>query len=786
MASMFPTYNEARETSSKSLDNLVNQSVQEPQEAPPTIGERATGFALTAMDEAAFGLGRPASTLLYGTANALPAIFDRATQPFTDPANAGPEGFDWLLKPYRDAYAEADATFDKAREDIGVAGSLGASVLGNVSPMGILGRAVDKGMQGTNTLYDMLAPAAGAAWRRLGKNALAAGTSSALQGYLQGEQSFEDVFFNGTFGAIFGASMQKLMGDNLLIADEAMQGPFGAVMKEFADNGVDLSKNLNLGAIAKAIDEGKLLAPVNEDGDLGGILTTQLGNAPLYRQWAKFNDIVADIAFGGVDPTKLSLEEVKARQEVFKSAQDAVVEASNTVNDTARKAFTTALNAPASRKAYMVDNNSARKEASAIMTRLTATKVTPDNPNPLGKRTISTTEFLDDVELGLANQNERELFIEAPDAAHYMYNKFNDLLRGKRQESIARDIVKTPVGDNTRVDEIFPRMPMAKFMDARAQWSAQLSPAMAFQNGTTPAEHRAGLEILRQMDDAIDAFTEGQAGLARGAYAKTKRIEEAFDMGYVAYRDRMADVHDKEAYTQFYGDTMRNMLESMKDPDEVAALRAGMKLAMREGVGRRGFLEEMTHFVGSPDIDLKTGDFFKGKGSNYALMEDMLGKEDMGKILQLYQDGAFTDQYSKLLRATLEAKGLDTNEAVKLSGVGKGMLAVDKKQSIFNKLPMVSLSKKIFKPSDASKAEAAIELLTAKGDYLNQLLSIGVEQAAGVFPIYVGTRSGLSAAEAAASLADTGELAKDEVAAAAQEIEEYLTNLGISLRGKED
>lgn len=785
MASMFPTYDEARDTSSKSLDNLVNQSVA-PETAPPSLGARATGFALTAMDEAAFGLGRPASTLLYGTANALPAIFDRATQPFTDSANAGPEGFDWMLKPYKDAYAEADAQFDKAREDIGVAGSLGASVIGNVSPMGILGRAVDKGLQGTKSLYESLAPIKNAAWRRLGTNLATGGTSAALQGYLQGEQSFEDVFFNGTFGAIFGAGMQKVMGDNLLIADEAMMGPFGAVMKEFADNGINLSKNLNLGAIAKSIDEGKLLMPVNEDGDLGGILTTQLGNAPLYRQWAKFNDIVADIAFGNVDPTKLSLEDVKAHEEVFTAAQTAVVEASNTVNDAARKSFTTALNAPASRKAYMVDNNSARKEASAIMTRLTATKATPDNPNPLGARTISTTEFLDDIELGLVNQNNRRDFIEVPAAAKKMYNKFNDLLRGEKQESIARDIVKTPVGDNTRVDEIFPRMPMAQFMDARAQWSAQLSPAMAFQNGTTPAEHRAGLEILRQMDDAIDAFTEGQAGLARGAYAKTKRVEEAFDMGYAAYRDRMADVHDKEAYTQFYGDTMRNMLESMKDPDEVAALRAGMKLAMREGVGRRGFLEEMTHFVGSPDIDLKTGDFFKGKGSNYSLMEDMLGQEDMNKILKLYQEGAFTDQYSKLLRATLEAKGMDTKEAVKLSGAGKGMLTVDKEKSWFNKLPLISRAKKLVKPSDKAKAEAAIELLTAKGEYLEQLLSIGVEQAAGGFPIYVGTRSGLSAAEAAASLAYTRDLAGDTVAAASQEIEDYLTNLGVSLRDKED
>jgi hypothetical protein len=55
--------------------------------------------------------------------------------------------------------------------------------------------------------------------------------------------------------------------------------------------------------------------------------------------------------------------------------------------------------------------------------------------------------------------------------------------------------------------------------------------------------------------------------------------------------------------------------------------------------------------------------------------------------------------------------------------------------------------KKIVKPADHKKAAAALELMTAKGARLQELLAIGLEEAVGGFPQMMGARAGAVSTE---------------------------------------
>jgi hypothetical protein len=732
--------NRGERRSTEELQTQFNDAVPPPKLQPVVnnsgegliggIGRQASNFFQTAADEAVLGLTRPVNTMLFGTGTGL---YDYATG---YRGESGEENFFGVMgEAYDRAYENTDARLDKAVDELGPIGTILASITGNATPMAPV-KQFDNALDAGKNLMDILAPKVGDDLWRAGRSAVAAGSTSALQGYFQGQDSVEEMVANGGLGFAMGGTLQKLLGDTALPMVMNIKSAEGALLKSIADYGPNVSENLNLGAIARAVDTGDIGAR--------GFLNAPIGGSPNYRQWGKVNDAIADFSMGSIDPRTLQTPQAAAIEERFVRTQNVVRQAIDTVNTEARDRFRVALDNPQGRKEALYQNNQDLSSARAIYDRMGRT----DTAESLGNTPFNPRAVLDRATTALKTDSGRRKSTELSPEYLKMHNIFKDLIRGREVETVARGIGNIPSTGKTspRADEIFPTsLPMVRLMDARRTFSDLLSPSMAFKNGTSRTELRAGMQILKAVDEQLDEMTNDGFGLAKGAFAKAMRVEEAYELGGKIYNQRHIEVQDQEAFSKFYGEYVGDMLKAIETADspEVAqSIKAGFKNAMFDQVGRRGFLSEMQNFIGPPDT--AGNNFFKGKGENYNLLRQILGDEDLSTVMKLYTDGKRQERYMSLLRDNLQAAGEDPQSVWKLSK----MLAEENSDFMPTDTPGValgavrSLYQKLMKPSDRKKAMAAMDLLSLEGPDLENLIRRGVISARGGAPINIGARTG--------------------------------------------
>lgn len=734
------------------------------------IGKYMLDFGRVAVDEAAYGTMRPINAMTFGTGY---AALDLLSGYKGDTGDKGPLGV--IGEAYGRAYNEIDERLDDSVDNLGVPGNIGASLVGSLSPFGAA-RAIDKGIDATLSLPHLIRK--GGSLGRAARSALVGGSSAALQSYFQGNTSMEDMVMSGAFGAGMSGLMQKLFGDRALPAIMNMRNAEGELVTALSDVGPGVSRNLNLGALADAVEEGKF---TNK-----GWLTAEIGNSPLYRQWEKLNDAMAEYSFEGVKPGKLDDQAIAIAEDKFAAAHNAINGAIDVVNRDARETFSAALDNPAGRKAALYENNQLLRDAREIYRRMGSTA----EPDSLGNKPFNPKELVDMADSALFGDLGRQDVTELPPSMIKMRNAFKDLIRGREVEEVAQGLRNVPSSGvkNPRADEIFPdELPLFRLMDARAKLSDMISPAMAFKNGTSRAELKAGKVILNEIDRYLDIETNNGYGLARGAFSKAMKVEEAFDLGKKIYDQRHIEVKDKDSFGSFYGEYVSDLIDDLEisnDKEVLAAFRDGFKQGMFDQTGRRGFLEEMQYFVGPSDTAGNT--FFKGKGENYNLMVKILGEDDAKTVMQLYRDGGHQEKAMSLFRDNLEAVGFDKDAAFKLSNT---LNEANVFEESLNAPPYLigaakSFMRKVLKPSDRKMGEAALDLLTAEGPELEAMLTKGIKSAVGGVPMSVGATVG-SMADINMFRETTGDKAERErqeaeQAAQTEQLKEYFKGIGIS------
>lgn len=693
-------------------------------------GNKALSWLMTAGDTFTFGLRHPMSALMYGPAHAVKNIKE----------GVGGDGlWEQIKSGFSSEYSASVESGRQNRENIGPFGGLLADTAGSVAPGSLAVKADQALAKSGRSMAEIVAPRAYDRLARVGQNAASAGATNALQAYLNGDTGMDDFVLNGGLGVLFGGAGQALIGERalpMLQQIQAKSGPaYGEVLKRMSSSGADQS-GISLNSLAGMVD----------DPMFGGSLMTQkIGSAPIWKQWAKLNDIIADTAFRKFNPRKLNTEEGYAAMERYRDLNETIGTYRRQVNDDIMAEMTLAIDAPASRYDALVNNDKDLRDARTIMKRMSTTVPTPDNPNPLGAQMLNTADFLDTVESMLPRAYGRRDLGESPASARKMYALFNDKLRGLEQEGVARDFRKIPSQgkDAPQAEDIFADVPLARLMDARQEFSAELSPAMAFAKGTSPADLKAGVEILKMIDQTIDEYTNGAAGMARGAFAKAKTVEEAYDMGQKFYSQRLTEFKDSEDFTKFYGEHLNTFYDTLirDNPKAAEAFAAGFRKAMLDKVGSRSFMAEMKYFVGDFDPRVPKGTV-NTKSENLKTMEKILGKKDTNKILDIYFHGDALDKNTKLLADALIEKGENPAAATKMSGLARGTISLDDENPALLRENLKPAIKYLFTPGDRRVAEAAIDMMTARDENLRGILKTGLIQATGGMPRDIGTRFG--------------------------------------------
>lgn len=385
---------------------------------------------------------------------------------------------------------------------------------------------------------------------------------------------------------------------------------------------------------------------------------------------------------------------------------------------------------------------------------MVATRPNADGTTPIGAIPFDADQFTDEVYDKLVKDFRINDLKEGGQEVNKVWNRFKDLLRAEymtESKSWRKHVSDGKKANQIAAEEgrvLFGELPLAQLIRARRTLASTLNPgAMIDGDSVTKLENKTTMHIMDVLDDKIDEMTSSQMGTARGAFAKSMRIEEMFELGEQFYKSRGINASDPKKFGQYYDMSLDEIKASMgKDKDAWEAFQSGYKKGMHQYIGKRSPAEEMTLYLGKPTN--KASDIRRTGSED---LELILGKAEADKIKKLHTEGKKELDVKDELVQLLKDKKQNPKYQADFIGIATewakrgGPSSVSEQQTNLMKA-ITLLGNNVQKPSDRKKLAKMAKILTLEGDDLRKFIAQSVD-AADPGPVQIGNRaSGVSSA----------------------------------------
>lgn len=725
------------------------------------------------MGSVAFGADRLASTL-------VPTIFD--------------EGGSWENANYKGASLGAgsswrdfydaelggfDQTVQAARDDLPFGQELAADILGEVLLPGTPGKSLDKYLD-SKQVFDPTTHQSIMHWlKRAGGNM----SLNTVDAYSRGDTTLGQAIMQGGLSTGLGLGIQAGIGNVVLPATKSVwhnfvspthKGyPAGAIAGESIINDVDDTLR-GLYEASKNIPEGTdyLNAGLHGEGNYGRMEAARKAYNALARIiWPEYE-------MGNKRSVRHNADEA-TYNELLNGIRQIEIEAHKAHQNNM-------VNILGDPKADM-DAVRARmpgKDATvAHMQDLESISIKPDGSEPLGRTNFSTQDAVDRIETRLLKAYNKDHITQLGAEETKVWNRFNDLLRGKEQELFGRDVKKIPIERMSRdqiialadrhgieispddlnkalaekdydalLDIVWPTKHLAELVSARKSLAATMQPGAMINGDTVQRIHvGATMKVLKEVDAIIDELSGGQGSANRAAWSRMMQVEDMYSLGESFYKQRHDVAPSNSAqFTEYYGMELNELLDTIAGDTELTdAFKAGFKNGMVTGTKRHSIDAEMVNFLGEPRPGKANLNAPRIRQGNYDALARVIGSDDAARVLDYHNNGEAYIKATEDLNALFDAKKDQIDFPAEFKGAVSLMVRKNAGATDNDNIVMATLAKLRAKahPYDKHRLTAMMKLLTLEGKELEEFLQNSIRAIAPMDVELTGRGSAHSAQE---------------------------------------